>query len=112
MTGFSTRNVDPGFNIEGRSAIAVRVKCDKGMRYKVPLSPSVPSHIRPARRSIMACVGLSSLALRLQIILRDREGWDTVAWCHSFDARKGQVRRPPLSTDSHICSLEQRFKWG
>jgi len=53
-----TRNVDPGFNIEGRSAIAVRVKCDKGMRYK--------------------------------IILRDREGWDTVAWCHSFDARKGQ----------------------
>ena len=36
----------------------MRVRCDKGMRYKV--------------------------------ILRDQAGWDTIAWCFSFDTTAGQ----------------------
>lgn len=53
-----TRNCDPPFNIADYSALGVRVKCDKGMHYKV--------------------------------ILRDEAGWDTIAWCYSFDAKKNQ----------------------
>eukprot|EP00961_Rhodomonas_salina_P167695 2260396-Rhodomonas_salina.1 len=29
--------------------------------------------------------------MRYKIILRDREGWDTVAWCYSFDTVPGKV---------------------
>eukprot|EP00286_Rhodomonas_abbreviata_P002472 CAMPEP_0181344478 /NCGR_PEP_ID=MMETSP1101-20121128/32196_1 /TAXON_ID=46948 /ORGANISM="Rhodomonas abbreviata, Strain Caron Lab Isolate" /LENGTH=234 /DNA_ID=CAMNT_0023456287 /DNA_START=191 /DNA_END=895 /DNA_ORIENTATION=+ len=53
-----TRNVDPAFNLGAFTGVAVKVFCERGMRYK--------------------------------IILRDREGWDTVAWCHSFDTTPGK----------------------
>eukprot|EP00960_Hanusia_phi_P040109 754255-Hanusia_phi.AAC.4 len=55
-----TRNVDPPFNLEGYKSLRMKVRCDKGMRYKV--------------------------------ILRDKAGWDTTAWCYSFDTQRGQVR--------------------
>mmetsp|Transcript_33099 Transcript_33099/g.83517 ORF Transcript_33099/g.83517 Transcript_33099/m.83517 type:complete len:274 (-) Transcript_33099:118-939(-) len=32
----------------------------------------------------------SSIAMRYKLILRDREGWDTVAWCRSFDLPAGR----------------------
>jgi len=53
-----TRNCDPPFDITGYSSLGVRVKCDKGMHYK--------------------------------IILRDEDGWDTIAWCYSFDTKPNQ----------------------
>jgi len=53
-----TRNVDPPFNLEGYKSLRMKVRCDKGMRYKV--------------------------------ILRDKAGWDTTAWCYSFDTQRGQ----------------------
>ncbi len=54
-----TRNVDPAFDLTGYEGVAVRLRSDVSMRYK--------------------------------IILRDAEGWDTVAWCHSFDLPAGKV---------------------
>uniref|UniRef100_A0A7S0W1H8 NADH:ubiquinone oxidoreductase intermediate-associated protein 30 domain-containing protein n=1 Tax=Hemiselmis tepida TaxID=464990 RepID=A0A7S0W1H8_9CRYP len=39
----------------------------------------------------------SSIGMRYKLILRDREGWDTVAWCKSFDlpgGREVDVRVP------------------
>ncbi|KAJ1467244.1 hypothetical protein T484DRAFT_1859460 [Baffinella frigidus] len=38
--------------------------------------------------------------MRYKIIIRDAEGWDTVAWCHSFDTKKGQWMdlKVPLSS--------------
>ena len=49
---------DPPCNIDGYDFLGMRVRCDKGMRYKV--------------------------------ILRDQAGWDTIAWCFSFDTTAGQ----------------------
>ena len=53
-----SRNCDPPFDISGYSRLCMKVRCDKGMRYKV--------------------------------ILRDESGWDTIAWCYSFDTKAGQ----------------------
>ena len=30
--------------------------------------------------------------MRYKVILRDEAGWDTIAWCYSFDTKAGQVR--------------------
>lgn len=53
-----TRNVSPAYDLGGYKGVAMKVRCERGMRYK--------------------------------IILRDREGWDTVAWCYSFDTVPGK----------------------
>jgi len=53
-----SKNCDPAYDITGYSSLGMRVRCDRGMRYKV--------------------------------ILRDAPGWDTIAWCFSFDTKAGQ----------------------
>ncbi|EKX55114.1 complex I intermediate associated protein [Guillardia theta CCMP2712] len=46
--------------------------------------------------------------MRYKVILRDKEGWDTTAWCYSFDTKRGQWMDVEAPLDKFIPVVRGR----